>query len=138
MNLNLINPLQNILYIEDDSDDQAFFQESLNRVAPNAICYIANDANEARDFFKEVDVSLDYIFLDINMPGTDGITFLREIKANLGLHSIPVIVYSTSGTESYIRQCKDLGAFAYVKKPNTFQGICNVLKGIMRRPLTNP
>ena len=133
MKLNLINPLQNILYIEDDSDDQAFFQESLNRVAPNAICYIANDAKEARDFFKEVDIALDYIFLDINMPGTDGITFLREIKTNLGLHSIPVIVYSTSGTESCIRQCKDLGAFAYVRKPNTFQEICNVLKRIVKK-----
>ena len=131
MKLNLTSPLQNILYIEDDSDDQAFFQESLHRVAPRAICYIANNANEARDFFQEVDVALDYIFLDINMPGTDGITFLREIKADLGLSSIPVIVYSTSGRESYIRQCRDLGAFAYVKKPNTFQGICNVLKRLV-------
>lgn len=131
MKLNLINPLQNILYIEDDSDDQAFFQESLNRVAPNAVCYIANNASEARDFFKEGDVALDYIFLDINMPGTDGMTFLREIKTDAGLRSIPVIMYSTSGTESYIRKCKELGAFAYVKKPNTFQGICNVLKRIV-------
>ena len=131
MNLNLITPLQNILYIEDDSDDQAFFRESLNRVAPRAICYTASSADEARDFFHQVEVSLDYIFLDINMPGTDGITFLREIKADLALNSIPVIVYSTSGTESYATQCKDLGAFAYVRKPNTFQGICSVLKRIV-------
>lgn len=131
MNLNLIRPLQHILYIEDDSDDRAFFQEGLDYVAPGTICYVVNDANEARQFLKEVDVVLDYIFLDINMPGTDGITFLREIKTHAGLRSIPVIVYSTSSIERYIQQCKDLGALAYVTKPATFQGICNMLKRIV-------
>jgi CheY-like chemotaxis protein len=127
MQLNLINRSKNVLYVEDDFDDQQFFQESLEVVAPNTNCFIANDAEEARALFKDLDVALDYIFLDINMPGADGITLLREIKKQKDLKSIPVIMCSTSCTQREIQLCKELGALEYITKPNTFQGMCNIL-----------
>ena len=128
MKSNLINPLKNILYVEDDSDDQEIFQEGLRKVAPNSTCYVANDADEARDFLNTAEIVMDYIFLDINMPKTDGLTFLRELKKNKDQKSIPVIIYSTANNQTYVKKCKELGAIEYFPKPNTFQGVCNILK----------
>ena len=36
----------------------------------------------------------DYIFLDLNMPGMDGLKCLDEIKKTKELHNVPVILYS--------------------------------------------
>jgi CheY-like chemotaxis protein len=118
----------NILYIEDDHDDQEIFQEVLTNVAPRTVCYLAGDADEARELLNEIHINPDYIFLDINIPGTDGISFLREIKESEALKSIPVIVYSTTNNRKYALQCKRLGALEFITKPSTFQGVCNILK----------
>lgn len=122
----------NILYVEDDRDDQDIFQEGLNKVAPDTVCHLANDADEARELLNDERIIPDYIFLDINMPGTDGITFLSEIKEHENLRSIPVIVYSTTNSQTDVLRCKRLGALDVITKPATFQGVCNVLKKYCR------
>lgn len=128
MKSNLINQLKHILYVEDDSDDQDIFLESLREVAPNSTCHVVNNADEARDFLNQSEITMDYIFLDINMPKTDGITFLKEIKQDEIRKSIPVIIYSTASNQTYIDRCKELGAIEYFPKPNTFKAVCNILK----------
>jgi CheY-like chemotaxis protein len=118
----------NILYVEDDGDDQDFFQEGLNKVSPDTICHLAKDADEARELLNKVHIIPDYIFLDINMPGTDGITFLKEIKESENLKLIPIIIYTTTSTQTDALRCRRLGALDVITKPTTFQGVCNVIK----------
>ena len=117
-----------ILYVEDDPDDQELFQEALAKVSPGAICHQANNADDALFFLNELDSLVDIIFLDINLPGMNGISFLEILKKDDRLKGIPTIIYSTARNEKYIRQCEGLGASSYVVKPNSFLEICNILK----------
>jgi len=57
------------------------------------------------------------VLLDLNLPGTDGRAVLGALKKDPLLHSIPVIVFSTSSSTRDIEDCYRLGANSYLTKP---------------------
>ena len=61
-------------------------------------------------------------FLDLNMPGYNGLDCLKSIKANEGLSDMPVIVYSTCHYIKDIDACYKHNAHFYIVKPAL--GIC--------------
>jgi adenylate cyclase len=59
----------------------------------------------------------DLLLLDIEMPELDGFAVLEQLKADLKLRDVPVIVTSSvEGLENIVR-CIDLGAEDYLPKP---------------------
>lgn len=60
------------------------------------------------------------ILLDLNMPRKDGREALSEIKADPRLHSIPVVVLTTSRAEEDVYRSYELGVNSYISKPVTF------------------
>ncbi|HXM41901.1 MAG TPA: response regulator [Bryobacteraceae bacterium] len=75
----------------------------------------ASDGAEALDLLRAQWV--DVVLTDINMPSMDGEELLRRLEADAVLKTVPVVVVSTDGTASRIRQMLSLGARGYVKKP---------------------
>lgn len=59
------------------------------------------------------------VLLDLLMPKMNGFDYLRNIKANPELQSIPVIVLSNLGDKEDIEKAKNLGALDYFVKSNT-------------------
>ena len=57
------------------------------------------------------------IILDVMLPGKDGVTLLRELKADPALRDIPVIMATAKGAEYDKIQSLDLGADDYLVKP---------------------
>jgi two-component system, chemotaxis family, chemotaxis protein CheY len=60
---------------------------------------------------------VDLVLTDINMPVMDGITFIKELKSDEMLKSIPVIVISTEGRDDVVQKALELGAAHYITKP---------------------
>ncbi len=75
----------------------------------------AGEGGEALSILREHWV--DVVLTDINMPAMDGEQFVRRLAADDLLKSVPVVIVSTDGTESRIRQMCSLGARGYVRKP---------------------
>jgi two-component system nitrogen regulation response regulator NtrX len=59
--------------------------------------------------------SPDLIFLDVKMPGMDGLEALQRIKA--ANESVPVIIISGHGTVSTAVEATKAGAFDFIEKP---------------------
>ncbi len=59
----------------------------------------------------------DLFMLDVHMDTLDGISGLRQIKADSGLSHIPVIMISTDMSQETIALCRELGCFDYLPKP---------------------
>jgi two-component system nitrogen regulation response regulator NtrX len=57
----------------------------------------------------------DLIFLDIKMPGMDGLEALQRIRA--GSDSVPVVIISGHGTVSTAVEATKAGAFDFIEKP---------------------
>jgi two-component system response regulator len=63
----------------------------------------------------------------LNLPGLDGREVLRQVKTNSSLRRIPVIVLTTSNSETDIEQSYADGANSYVQKPVDIQGFVQAI-----------
>jgi CheY-like chemotaxis protein len=70
----------------------------------------------------------DLIFLDLNLPRKDGREVLAEIKTSNDLRRIPVIVLTTSESDTDVQRAYELHANCYVKKPTDLDEYLMVVK----------
>ena len=70
----------------------------------------------------------DLILCDINMPNMDGLTFLQQKAQDASIKDIPVVMITTEGgSEDVVRDAKDKGAAASIKKPFNAEQIEDVI-----------
>ena len=107
-----------ILIVEDDTFMGGLLERKFKQ--QNFQILRAVNVDEARKFIESGPISL--MLLDIILPGTDGITFLKELKLNPQFKGIPVIIASNLGKEEEIEKGLAEGASGYVVKANTTPG----------------
>lgn len=78
------------------------------------------------------------IILDVMLPGKDGVTLLRELKADPALRDIPVIMATAKGAEYDKIQSLDLGADDYLVKPFGVMELVSRVRAVLRRFLSRP
>jgi DNA-binding NtrC family response regulator len=83
---------------------------------------------EALNYLRQQEVNL--IVTDINMPGMNGITFLKELNKNFPQNNV-IMVTAYGGVESYI-ESMNLGAFEYINKPIKVEELKSILKKIFK------
>jgi len=113
---------QNILIV----DDEVSIQESLSGILKDEgyEVSVARDGNQALKILEED--SFDLVFLDIVMPGMDGIETLRKIKEK---HSdIYVIIISAYGTDETAVKAIKYGAFDFIEKPLSLEKVVLTVK----------
>jgi CheY-like chemotaxis protein len=111
-----------ILMVEDNPADVRLTVEAFRECKVRNTLHVARDGVEALSFLRRQDpfvdaVRPDLIFLDLNLPRKNGREVLAEIKADPQLKRIPVVVLTTSSSESDISRSYDLHANCYVVKP---------------------
>jgi len=111
-----------ILVVEDNEGDILLITEALQE------CKVINDVSVVRngklalDFvFKKGDyddvLSPDIILLDINLPLKNGIEVLQTLKSDETTKHIPIIMLTTSSSESDIMKSYNHHANAFITKP---------------------
>jgi len=130
----LLKPI-NILLVEDDEGDVLLTKKALSNGKIYNSLNVAKDGVEALAFLRkerEYAEALrpDLILLDLNMPRKDGRETLAEIKGDVHLRSIPVVVLTTSDSDRDILKSYDLQASCYITKPVDLQQFIEVVKAI--------
>ncbi|GAB2869305.1 response regulator [Hymenobacter ruber] len=113
-----------ILVVEDSMEDFTALSRAFRKNAvPNPVLR-CEDGDQALEYLKGYGKHPEYpsqlpviIMLDLNMPGTDGRAVLDVLKNDPALHTIPVIVFTTSSNRTDIAECYRLGANSYLTKP---------------------
>ncbi len=125
-----------ILLVEDDPGDQKLINVSLKDQKIGTEVYTADSGEEAMDFlyqrgkYSDCAPQPDLILLDLNMPGMGGKEFLRRIKGDEKLKTIPVIILASSDSDEDILDSYNLHAMGYVKKPVKLEDFKRVMKQI--------
>ena len=101
-----------VLVVDDEADIRELIDEILSDEGYRVT--VAGDADEART--ARDDEKFDLVLLDIWMPGTDGISLLRE-WSEPGELDCPVVMMSGHGTVDTAVEATHLGAFDFVEKP---------------------
>jgi two-component system response regulator YesN len=76
------------------------------------------------------DLNPDIIFMDIKMPGIDGIEAIEAIKQRL--KSVKFVVVSAYEQFSYAKKAVELGVSHYILKPIHQEKLIGVVKGILK------
>lgn len=79
----------------------------------------ADSGQKAIDFLSVFHKEIVLVLLDWNLPDKDGLTILREIKADERFETIPVIMVTSEREEEKIIDAIESGASHYVTKPFT-------------------
>ena len=75
----------------------------------------------------------DLVVLDVMLPGKDGVTLLKMMKASQEFSQIPVIMATAKGSEYDKIQSLDLGADDYLVKPFGIMEMVSRVKAVLRR-----
>lgn len=125
-----------IMLVEDDLGDQKLIRQSLlNQKISNEI-HISSTAETALEFLAKAKDGVDdfpmpdLILLDLNMPGIGGKEFLKRVKADGQLDTIPVVILTTSDSDQDILDSYKLHASGYIKKPISLDGFKDVLRDL--------
>jgi CheY-like chemotaxis protein len=106
---------RHILLVDDDEDDVTDFMAALNKIDLPCKCTWANSGDQA---IKQLAyLTPDIIFLDVSMPGMNGLECLAEIRQIHRLQEVPVVLHSMGLPSSYQEKGMKLGASACVEKP---------------------
>jgi two-component system, chemotaxis family, response regulator Rcp1 len=125
----------NILLIEDSLGDVRLVQEALKEGKLHNRLFVVRDGVEGLDFllkrrqYQEA-VRPDLILLDLNMPKKDGREVLAEIKQHEDLKRIPVVILTTSTSETDILKTYNLHANCYIVKPLNLDEFIRVVRSI--------
>lgn len=129
-----MNEIQ-ILLVEDNEGDILLTLEAFKELKVRNTVAVVKDGVEAIDFLKRKGEyagsrSPDLILLDINMPRLNGIEVLDFIKRDEKLRKIPVVMLTTSSSESDITECYEKSANCFITKPLDFGKFLNVVHSI--------
>ena len=128
-----VKKIVDILLVEDDPGDVELTREGLAEGKMFVHLHTVDDGIKALRFLRREEpyadaVRPDLILLDLNLPRMDGRETLKEIKADENLRRIPVIVLTTSESESDILKCYNLGASCYISKPVGFEDFLKIVR----------
>lgn len=108
-----------IMLVDNDEDCRTFMREAIRECDGSHRCVECGEGQAALDYLAQTDADSrpGLIFLDVEMPGLDGLTTLERIKADPRFADIPVVMLTGVADESYMRRAAALGANSYTVKP---------------------
>ena len=110
-----------ILVVDDESDVAELFRQRFRREVRQGT-YAMHFANSGEDALGKlaggIEPTLIAILSDINVPGMDGLTLLREIKVRQP--ELPVMMVTAYGDDARRQVAEELGAAQFITKSIDF------------------
>ncbi|HVP30012.1 MAG TPA: response regulator [Myxococcota bacterium] len=112
---------RDIVLVEDDGNDLAVALRAFRRGQLDGKVQVLRDGAAALEYLRDVThgagvVRPKVVFLDLKMPKVDGLSVLRELRADERTRRIPVVVVSSSDRDNDVREAYRLGANSYLVK----------------------
>ncbi|GGX72310.1 response regulator [Saccharospirillum salsuginis] len=118
------DPIPTLVVVDDDPEDLLLVKTAVKRAGLPLTVEAIHNGNDLMTFLTDHPEHWDpmrptmIILLDLNMPGKDGRSCLRELKAHPAWSSIPIVIFSTSDSPEDIQKSYELHANSYICKPD--------------------
>lgn len=117
-----------ILIVEDDERLRALLRRGLTEDG-----YVVDAIKDGRDCDAYLAAtSYAVLVLDLNLPGEDGLSLLRRLRA--AEHRVPVLILTARDGAADVVAGLDAGADDYLRKPFAFGELGARLRSLARRP----
>ena len=112
-----------MLLVDDNGDAVAVIAAWLR--------HVGHEVHEARDGFAAADLARrvrpDFLFLDLGLPGLDGLSVARQLRADPQLSGMRIIAMTGSGREDDRQAAREAGFDQYLLKPVDLEFIRSLL-----------
>lgn len=102
-----------ILIVEDNEANQLLASAVLEREGYRV--QLAGTSEEALE--RLTTIAPDLILMDVQLPGLDGLSFTRQLKANPHTAAIPVVALTALAMMGDRQRTLDAGCAGYISKP---------------------
>ena len=121
-------PIAPTIMIVDDDDDIRYMMSQALRMQG----YIVTEATSAAEAEQKAlrDVP-DLILLDLNMPGTDGMNALWNIRRHQEIAAVPIVIVSAHDAFDLRAEAAAAGCKGYLSKPLEVDELRDVVKSII-------
>jgi CheY-like chemotaxis protein len=122
-----------ILVVDDNSTNRKLVSDVLECEGYRMLK--ASDAEEAQEIIR--DTPPDLILMDIALPGMDGLTLTRQLKADERTRHIIVVALTAFAMKGDDARAWDAGCDGYITKPIDTRTLPLAVSGYLRRGETN-
>lgn len=120
----------NVLFVEDDSMNRRVVKDMLD--VAGAVMTGAESAEIGLRLIDEQD--FDIVLMDLRMPGMDGMTAIKQIRARSDAKAaLPVIVITADTAVDLREQCMRDGADEVLFKPVAMDSLFDAIGRLMAR-----
>ena len=111
-----------IVFVEDNPADVFLVRKALQEKGIKFELTCFDDGQKAlKSLAQQGRKAPDLILLDLNLPQTDGVEVLRQIRNMPKLADVPVAILTSSESPADMHRTALLGAARYIRKPSMLQ-----------------
>ena len=114
-------------------DDSATVLLSISGILAKAGFKVVT-ANSAEDGQKKLAAGTkpDLLITDLNMPGMNGIDFIKEVRKLPAYRFMPILFLTTESQQARKLEAKEAGASGWIVKPATADELLNTIKLVIK------
>ena len=129
-------PICSIFIADDDNDDLLFFRDALGKVDSSIKLETVNDGVSLLSLLTNL--KPDLLFLDLDMPGKNGLECLVEIRGNQKLKHLPIVVFRSTTRPANIETAYEMGADLFFIKPPNYNDLISSIGAILKLNWSSP
>ena len=119
----LANEPRKVLLVDDNADAVAVIAAWLK--------HVGHEVHEARDGFTGAELARkvrpDFLFLDLGLPGLDGLAVARQLRHDPQLKDMRIVAMTGSGREDDRQAAREAGIDQYLLKPIDLEFVRSLL-----------
>ena len=121
-----------VLLIDDSPGERELFRQALLRTKLDVVLYAEQDGEAALHFLRDRPELPALILLDWHLHHERGDAFLKRLRMEPRLATIPVVAFTTSDDGGDLSAAYANAANGYVFKPETFEDLVRCVGDICR------
>ena len=114
-------------------DNKELVEYISSKLSSNYEVIIATNGDLAMKILLEQNI--DFLITDISMPGKTGLELCREIRNNIEISHLPIIILSARASVASKIEAMEAGADLYIEKPFDLEYLRSSIKNILDRRL---
>lgn len=116
--------------VDDDEDDRLFISSAFKDTKRSIRVLTLADGDQLLPRLTDCKKLPQLILLDINMTRQNGFETLRQLRSTPTFAHLPVVMLTTSSDHTDRHRSLALGANQFMVKPNTYNQLVKMVKGL--------
>lgn len=117
------------LLVDDAGADRSTISQMMTAIGVKTV----HQASSALEAFRVIRATaVDLLVVDVLMPNTDGLTFLRTVRSSPRFATVPAIIITASRDQAVFRDARAARADGYLLKPFTSGALLTMMQVALR------